>query len=122
MSVGLDVPLVPWYHSAVRYCAANLDCIVLENGGKKDLAYTYGEEEFVVFDFTRSMAENINYSFIEALKNGRIFSSKYESHVNIFDPAKVMCCANFLPDKDKLSEDRWMIWGIKDKDNFEILD
>ncbi|OWF34515.1 Master replication protein [Mizuhopecten yessoensis] len=105
-----------------QYCAANLDCIVLENGGKKDLAYTYGEQEYVVFDFTRSMEENINYSFIEALKNGRIFSSKYESRIKIFDPAKVICMANFMPDQAKLSADRWMIWGILDNDNFEILD
>ncbi|OWF45429.1 Master replication protein [Mizuhopecten yessoensis] len=103
-----------------QYMAAHEDCIVLENGGKKDLAFAYQEQEYVVFDFTRSMEEHINYSFIEALKNGRIFSSKYESHIKIFNPAKVLCCANLLPDKTKLSADRWMIWGIINENRLDV--
>ncbi|XP_033725328.1 uncharacterized protein LOC117315288 [Pecten maximus] len=103
-----------------QYLTTKKDCIVTENGGKKDLAYAYGEE-YVIFDYTRSMEEHINYSFIEVLKNGRIFSSKYESRIKIFEPAKIMCCANFMPDKTKLSQDRWMIWSLKDKDSFEIM-
>lgn len=79
-----------------------------EGGATRDLAFAYAEQPQVVFDFCRSQKEFVNYHIIEAFKNGRLFSSKYESSLRIFDSCKVVCFANFLPEFSKLSLDRWM--------------
>lgn len=92
-----------------NYLLAKENTYLVEGGKRADVAYAYNYEEFVVFDFTRSQEENVNYSTIESFKNGRIFSSKYESGLKLFNPAKVLCLSNFYPDKSKLSEDRWQI-------------
>ena len=54
----------------------------------------------------------MNYSVIEHLKNGRIFSSKYESKIMKFACPYIIIYANFMPNKEKLSEDRWDIREI----------
>lgn len=81
---------------------------VVEGGATRDLAFAYAEQPQVVFDFCRSQKEFVNYHIIEAFKNRRLFSSKYESSLRIFDSCKVVCFANFLPEFSKLSLDRWM--------------
>lgn len=80
------------------------------NGGKAaDIAYAYNYQGIVVFDFTRTQEETVNYSAIEAFKNGMIFSSKYESVMKITKPPAVLCLSNWEPDQSKLSRDRWDI-------------
>jgi hypothetical protein len=90
------------------------DAFVVEGGSTRDLSYAYNDQPYVIFDFCRSQKEFINYHIIEAFKNGRMFSSKYMSSLRIFEPAKVVCFANFLPDWVKLSLDRWMCLEIQD--------
>ena len=92
-----------------NYLVAQGHTFLVEGGARKDIAYAYGDEPNVVFDFTRQQEERINYGCIESFKNGRIFSAKYESGLKIFPPAKVLCLSNFEPDRSKLSEDRWDI-------------
>lgn len=80
------------------------------NGRTKDIAYAFDPNvEIVIFDFARSCEERINYQIIEDLKNGMLFNSKYESKSLIFKEPKIIIMANFLPDKSKLSLDRWDI-------------
>lgn len=90
------------------------DAFVVEGGSTRDLSYAYADQPNVIFDFCRSQKEFVNYHIIEAFKNGRMFSSKYMSSLRIFNPAKVVCFANFLPDWVKLSLDRWMCLEIQD--------
>lgn len=92
---------------------------IIEGGKRADIAHAYNYEDTVVFDFTRSQEEQVNYSTIESFKNGRLFSSKYESIMKIFKPAKVLCLSNFFPDKSKLSLDRWQILEFPDPVNDE---
>ena len=51
----------------------------------------------------------MSYSAIESLKDGLLFSGKYEGGVKLFPPPHVVIFANFLPDMTKLSIDRWDI-------------
>ncbi|KAH3782704.1 hypothetical protein DPMN_160623 [Dreissena polymorpha] len=88
--------------------------IVLENGQTKDLSYAHNSEPILVFNSPRSQEGSINYHFLEILKNGCLFSSKYESRVKTFKPLKVICFANFPPLRDALSADRWWVFQIKD--------
>lgn len=92
-----------------NYLAAKENAFIVEGGKRGDIAYAYDYEPIVIFDFTRSQEEHINYSVIESFKNGRIFNPKYESGLKVFTPAKVLCLSNFYPDRSKLSEDRWEI-------------
>lgn len=93
---------------------------VVEGGSTRDLAFAYSDQSQVVFDFCRSQKEFVNYHIIEAFKNGRLFSSKYESSLRIFDSAKVVCFANFMPEWAKLSLDRWMCLSLSN-DKFELV-
>jgi len=43
------------------------------------------------------------------LKDGVVFSGKYEGGARLFPPPHVIIFANFLPDFTKLSADRWVI-------------
>lgn len=63
----------------------------------------------VLLDFTRSIENFISYEGIESVKNGIFYNSKYESGMVLFDPPHVICMANFEPDYDKLSKDRWNV-------------
>lgn len=88
---------------------ANKDTFIVDSGKQADIAHAYDCEAWVVFDLTRSQEEYVNYQVIESFKNGRMFSPKYESSMKIFEPAKLLVFANWGPDKNALSKDRWDI-------------
>lgn len=88
-------------------------------GKSNDIKYaiaTYLETkdlDIVIFDFTRTMEDYIPYQALEEIKNGCFFCGKYESKQIIFNPPHVICFANFLPQIEKLSIDRWYIKNIE---------
>lgn len=92
-----------------KYLIANNGAFYVQGGKCADIAYAYQYQDTVVFDFTRSQEEIINYSVIESFKNGILFSPKYSSVSKVFKSCKVLCLSNFYPDRSKLSEDRWDI-------------
>ena len=57
--------------------------------------------------------EQINYQVMESIKNGRVFSAKYESKMKVFDPPHVICFANFEPKREAMSADRWAIVDLE---------
>jgi len=105
--------------SGKTYLAKHLiityDAFYCTNGKSQDVAFAYGNEEVVVFDYTRDYEAYVNYSIIEQFKNGIFFSSKYESTNKFFKPAKVIVFSNFMPNQEKLSSDRWKIYKLEDK-------
>lgn len=100
-------------HMARYLCATEKAC-VLSNCRSADAAHAYNGERVVVFDFTRETEERINYSIIEQIKNGLIFSPKYDSCTKVHSIPHVVCLSNFSPDKSKLSIDRWDIRTLTD--------
>lgn len=91
------------------------------NGGKAaDVCYAYNGEPIVIFDYMRDYKEFVGYAVIEQIKNGILFSHKYESGMKRFNTPHVICMANFMPDISKLSHDRWCIIELKD-DDYEVL-
>lgn len=101
----------------ISYMCAQHGALALSPARVLDMSYVYDMQKIVLIDLSRTSApsEERNhaldsvYSFIEMLKNGRIFSPKYESVTKVFKPPHVLVTANFPPDKNKLSEDRWRI-------------
>lgn len=92
-------------------------------GGKcADLALAYQYQDIVVFDFSRSKEDCVNYDIIEQFKNGLIFSPKYESAAKCCDPPHVIVFSNFAPDLNKLTDDRWDIIKLTDPKYCKIKD
>ncbi len=84
-------------------------------GGKiSDLSYAYNYEKYVFFDLSRSGFCEYLMGFMEQLKNGRIFSSKYKSSDKFFSPPHVVVFSNKLPLDDSFSSDRLRIKNISD--------
>lgn len=63
----------------------------------------------LIFDCVRSAEKYISYEAIEAVKNRIMFSGKYESKMMIFNIPHVICFANFEPERERLSKDRWEV-------------
>lgn len=91
-----------------------LGAIRFTNGKSNDIAYAYNGQEIIIFDFTRSLEGYVNYSIIEELKNGMIFSGKYESKFKTFKTPKILCLSNWMPKLSSFSFDRWDIVDVQD--------
>lgn len=103
--------------SLAKHLVMNRKCCLL-NGSSKDsfCALTHYTEDddidIVVFDLSRSQENRVSYTAIEGVKNGFFFSGKYESKHVIMNSPHVIVFANFAPDVNKLSLDRWNIVNI----------
>jgi len=94
-----------------NHLISNNGFLVFGNNKTADVALAWNGEN-VIFDYSRSQQDHINYGVIEDIKNGRIFSGKYQSCTKLYARPKVLVFANFLPDTSKMSEDRWNIKEI----------
>lgn len=68
--------------------------------------------KLIIVDVPRSIQDYLNYGAIEQIKNGLVFSGKYESCQLIFNCPHVIVFANERPDMSKMSYDRWNIREI----------
>lgn len=95
---------------------------VMVPGKKADMAYTLIDEPHcLIVDAPRSkQGEFVQYDFLEEVKNGYVFSPKYESRVKHFRAPHVVCMMNEYPDMTKLSEDRYNIIVLNEGTNMLI--
>ena len=107
-----------------KYLAIKHGALVLGGRGS-DIKYgvgkwirSHGELRCAVFHFTRSVEGYVSYQAIEEVKDGIFYSSKYESEMVVFNPPFILCLANFPPEMEKLSADRWKVGVIRE--NFSI--
>ncbi|MGL5936514.1 MAG: hypothetical protein ACRCZI_12950 [Cetobacterium sp.] len=98
-----------WF--ARYYCDLHENAQIIVPGKKADMSYVVDESCRVFFlDCPRSkQGEFIQYDFLEELKNGFIFSPKYESRIKKLNPPHVVVLMNEFPDMSKLSGDRYSI-------------
>lgn len=91
---------------------------VMKIGGRcHDIYFAAGKKDHYVIDIPRTVTylSDAHYIAIEELKNGHVFSSKYESGEKLFPVPHVIVFANFKPDMwalTKLSSDRWDVKEI----------
>ena len=87
---------------------------VMKPGKYADMAYELDSTSLIVFiDCSRSKTEHLNYDFLESLKDGAVFSPKYESYTKYFSVTPhVVVLMNEDPDYEKLSTDRYSIVNI----------
>lgn len=83
----------------------------MESTKKDNLAYALKTTTRVLFvNVTRQQVEFLNYSFLESVKDGMVFSPKYESCTKIMaGKVHVVVLMNQDPDMKMLSEDRYKI-------------
>lgn len=105
-----------------RYLVVKHNAIIL--GGKgSDMKYAVLEyvkahgsyPELIVFDIPRSSRSWLSYTGIEEIKNALFFSNKYEAKQCVGNKPCVLVFANFEPDYDNLSKDRWNVVDISEK-------
>jgi len=85
---------------------------VVTGGRHTDIFYAYNYEPVVFFDWARDSEDSFPYKVVEAFKNGYFLNTKYESSPVRFKVPHVVVFANFKPDVNKLSRDRWDIYNI----------
>lgn len=94
--------------------------LLLSWDGARDIFYARKMEPHkstILFDFTRSIPKYVDihelFSAIESLKNGLLFSSKYESGQLVTPSPHIIIFSNWLPPNPRqLSRDRWKIVRI----------
>lgn len=104
-----------------RHLCIEHGAILLE-GKVQDMAYAYNRQRIVCFDITRGQAEMSDhiYSFAEKLKNGMIFSTKYESCSKVFSPPHVIIFANVFPKDGLWSLDRVRVLDLNNPDSHTL--
>lgn len=89
---------------------------VLMVGKRDDLACAIKEDNTLfIFDIPRGELQYFQWSIVEQLKNGLVFSPKYQSGTKYLrhGPATVVVFTNEEPDRQKLSSDRWCVTHIR---------
>lgn len=76
------------------------------------LAKFPSKRKIILVDVPRSSQDFINYGAIEQIKNGLVFSGKYEGAQVVFNSPHVFVFANQEPDINMMSRDRWNIVHI----------
>lgn len=66
----------------------------------------------IIVDCPRSQQDYLNYGALEQIKNGLIFSGKYEGSQIVFNCPHVIVFANHEPEYTKMSGDRWNVINI----------
>ncbi len=106
----------------VKYLCVNNMALLLSGKGA-DMKYglkMYEEKNgafpgLIVIEIPRTVLDYVSYSAIEEIKNGCLFSGKYEASMCIFNSPVIICFANEPPKTEKMSLDRWKIYEIIDK-------
>lgn len=90
------------------YLRQHHSAYLLNNAKSADIAHALPiEPKLLVFDLSRSMEGHINYDIIEQIKNGNVFSGKYDSRSKVFKTPHVIIFANFEPNYNAWSKDRY---------------
>lgn len=100
-----------------KWLVAKRNCLFFEEGRKTDIMHliiSAPEErlERVIIDVPRDNGNNVSYKAIESIKNGMIYSSKYEGGYKLFNSPHIIVFANEPPQEHRLSADRWVIKNI----------
>lgn len=103
--------------SFCKFLVAMKNAVFIDEGKKADIMHRIMEadmdtQNIVILDVPRGNGNNISYKSIESIKNGLIFSPKYESKQKLFNSPHVVVFANCEPEYSQFSEDRWVVVNI----------
>lgn len=99
-----------------KYISLKYNCIIAD--GKKNDVFNQIKIEcidnkknidIVLLDIPRHNIDCLNYGMIEQIKNGLIYSGKYEGGLIYLNNVHLFIFSNYMPDLDKFTKDRWNI-------------
>lgn len=94
----------------VKWLMQNTDARFFTSADTKHIACAYNFEKIVCFNFAKDVdLPSVNYTAIEQLKDGLLFSEKYVSDNKVAGSPHVLCFANGPPRENALSADKWKI-------------
>jgi hypothetical protein len=99
----------------IKYMIVKHHCLFCSGGKHSDIMNLVFNQDMdmckgVFFDIPRANKGHISYASLEAIKNGLVCNTKYETGYKVFNSPHVFVFANFPPDdEDMLSDDRWSI-------------
>lgn len=106
----------------VKYLCITKDVIICD-GKKNDIFNQVNEclsvgkiPKIILMDIPRTMEDRVAWGTLEQLKNGCLYSGKYEGGMCIFPNPHVICFANFEPDQNSMSSDRWDIVSLRERE------
>jgi len=97
-----------------RHLAIKKDALLV-SGTEKDVKFAVTEWlktkdlDIILWDIPRAYGCRIDFGVVEDLKNGIMFSGKYESGMCVFNKPHVFIFTNKWPDVSGLSADKWVI-------------
>jgi len=123
-----DNRTIHWYYETrgntgksflTKYIALKYD-VIIADGKKADIFNQVNvmmrEQQkipaVIILDVPRRNQGYVSYGVLEQLKNGMIYSGKYEGGRCIFEAPHVIVFSNSLPDTSEMSADRWHIVNI----------
>lgn len=99
-----------------KYLCTNneYNVIRLSNCKTADAAYAW-EGQNIIFDFARTKSDSINYDAMEQLKNGHIFSTKFQCVDKVYPRPHIIVFANWEPNIESMSKGRFDIREINNE-------
>ncbi|AXH74721.1 MAG: putative viral replication protein [Cressdnaviricota sp.] len=100
-----------WFCSyAERFFAQKKKLQVMKCGKRDDMAFELRDNnDIIIIDVAKSAAEFLSYQLLEDIKDGRVFSPKYESYTKRFPPPHLVVFMNTEPDMTALTDRRYSI-------------
>ena len=99
----------------VRYLVIHKGALLV-SGKSADIKYQIAQckqtPDLIIYDIPRTAQNYINWTALEEIKNGIFCSSKYESKMVVMNSPHIICFANFAPNQDVMSQDRWNVVKI----------
>lgn len=89
-----------------KHLVAQRNAFYARGGKAADVLHGYQGQRIVILDYVRDAETFVNYGCIEALKDGLVYKTKYNSGMCIYDIPHVIVMANFECAEGKFSRDR----------------
>lgn len=110
----------------VKYMVLTHDAIFVNSGEEKNIYNIIFKSDMekctmVLIDIPRAQGARVCYTAIEAIKNGLICNTKYETGFKAFNSPHVAIFSNSLPDPYEVTLDRWNIYEIFDYDHMDNI-
>lgn len=81
------------------------------------MTYQLLKSEFVprivLINLSRQNEGHFSYAAVEAIKDGLIFSGKYEGGTKLIPHPHIVIFSNWYPARENLTEDRWDIRTLR---------
>jgi len=97
-----------------KYLAYTYNAVICGKGNYSDIINimynaNMDNTNLVVFDLPRNNGNKVSYSALEAIKNGLICNTKYETGNKLFNPPHILIFANDEPEWEAMSDDRFKV-------------